>query len=91
MKLGSAQVSVLTEAASEVCTACPWVWIESYERRQVESLTARGLLGSTRKLFGITPKGCLVMRRYDRDLAQRAIAGLRREASTPGSVMPWDV
>ena len=88
--IGQQQVAVLIEAADEVTTACPWVWIENYERRQVSSLSARGLVGSTEDVFGIMPRGCLVLRSYDRGLARRALAGLRRNRDN-GEVMPWHV
>lgn len=88
--LGRRQVDVLIEAATEVTTACPWVWIEGYERRQVRSLSARGLIGSTEDVFGIMPCGCLRLRRYDQELARRALAGLRRNRDA-GEVMPWDL
>ncbi|MBX9793925.1 MAG: hypothetical protein K2Y02_06505, partial [Burkholderiaceae bacterium] len=75
--LGHRQVEILTEAASEVSRACPWIPICS-DRRLVESLVRRRLLGASGDLFGIMPEGCLRLRRYDRDLARRAIRGLRR-------------
>lgn len=88
--LGRRQIEVLTEAAAEVVTACPWVWIEPYERRQVEALHSRGLVMSTGEIFGIMPRGCLVLRSYDRPLTRKAVAGLRRERSK-GEVMPWHI
>lgn len=89
-KLGTRQLAVLIEAASEVTTACPWVWIDGYERPAVNTLATRGLVGCTQDLFGIMPAGCLELRKHDRALARKAVAGLRREAAA-GSVMPWDV
>lgn len=88
--LGRRQIAALTEAASEVSSACPWVWIEGYQRREVRTLSARGMVGSTEEVFGIMPRGCLALRRYDRDLARRALAGLRRNLRS-GEVMPWHV
>lgn len=76
--LGRRQVAVLVEAASEVASACPWLPIAG-TRRVVWSLSMRGLVGATHDLFGITARGCAVLRRYDRPLARAAAAGLRRE------------
>jgi hypothetical protein len=84
--LGRRQSEVLAEAAREVCFACPWLPIGS-DRRQVESLTTRGLLGSTENLFGITAAGCLAVRHHDRDLAGRALIGLRRNRDA-GEAIP---
>jgi hypothetical protein len=90
MKLGPRQLELLVEAAAEVTMACPWVWIEGYQRRPVRSLADKGLLGCTGDVFGIMPAGCLELRKHDRQLARKAVAGLRREAAA-GSVMPWHV
>lgn len=90
MRLGHLQIALLSEAASEVISACPWVWIDGYERRQVRALASKGLIGCTDDAFGITPAGCLELRKHDRELARRAVAGLRREFAA-GSVMPWHV
>lgn len=89
-KLGPRQVESLIEAANEVVSACPWVWIEGYQRRQVDALSNRLLVGSTGDVFGILPRGCLLLRKYDRGLARRAVVGLRRE-SYKGGVMPWHI
>lgn len=89
MKLGRHQVGILVEAAFEVTMACPWVWIAG-DRREVGSLSAKGLIGSTEDAFGIMPLGCLMLRHHDRELARKAIAGLRRERDA-GGVMPWHV
>lgn len=89
MGIGARQLAVLVEAAGEVTTACPWVWIGG-ERRQVKSLAGRGLVGCTEDVFGIMPRGCLTLRKYDRELARCAVRRLRREQSR-GTVMPWDV
>lgn len=89
-KLGHRQIQTLFDAAYEVATACPWVWIDHAERSQVNSLAARGLVGMTENVFGIMPAGCLVLRHYDRALARKAINGLRREQRA-GGVMPWHV
>lgn len=88
-RLGSRQIAVLAEAAAEVVLACPWLPIAG-ARRQVEALQRRGLIGATEDLFGIMPAGCFALRHHDRDLARRALAGLRRERAA-GSVMPWNV
>lgn len=88
-RLGLRQMSVLMEAAQEVSVACPWVWMGG-DRRPVESLCSRGLLGATHDLFGIMPRGCLVLRRHDRELARRALQGLRRNRDA-GEVMPWHI
>ena len=88
-RLGARQIAILSEAASEVSRACPWIPIDS-DRRVVESLVRRGLLGATEDLFGITPLGCLRFGRHDRPLAIEAIRGLRRNRDS-GGVMPWHV
>lgn len=87
--LGVRQLALLREAAREVTSACPWVWICS-DRRTVESLAARGLVGTTSDAFGITVEGLLELRRHDRPLALRAAKGLRRNRNE-GEVLPWQV
>lgn len=87
--LGRRQIEILAEAASEVSRACPWIPIDS-DRRVVESLARRGLLGATADLFGITPMGCLRYSRHDRAAARAAMRGLRRNRDR-GEVMPWQV
>lgn len=88
-QLGRRQVEILMEAASEVSMACPWIPICS-DRRLVDSLVRRRMLGASRNLFGIMPEGCLRLRRYERELARKAIRGLRRNRDQ-GEVMPWHV
>ena len=87
--LGRHQLDILREAADEVSGACPWLTIDG-DRRPVTSLSERGLVGATEDLFGIMPLGCWHLRRHDRPLARRALAGLRRNRDA-GEVMPWDV
>ena len=87
--LGHRQREILHEAASEVSRACPWVIIDG-DRRTVESLVERGLLGATQDLFGITPAGCIAVSRTDRSLGLSAIRGLKRNVAL-GEVMPWQV
>jgi hypothetical protein len=89
VKLGTRQIALLVEAGHEVSRACPWVWIYG-DRRQVRSLASRGLVGFTDDAFGLMPRGCLALRKHDRPLARRALAGLRRERDS-GGVMPWHV
>lgn len=88
-RLGHRQLAILSEAASEVSRACPWVTIDS-DRRLVDSLVRRGLLGASTDLFGIMPEGCLRLRHHDRTLAREALRGLRRNRDR-GEVMPWQV
>ena len=89
-KLGSRQLALLVEAAYEVNSACPWVWISGEQRRPVQTLAQQGLVGCTEELFGLMPRGCLKLRYHNRSLARDAIAGLRRERDA-GGVMPWHV
>lgn len=87
--LGHRQRSILHEAASEVSRACPWVPIDG-DRRTVESLVRRGLLGATDDLFGITAEGCVVVSREDHELGMSAIRGLKRNRDQ-GEVLPWQI
>lgn len=87
--LGRRQLELLSEAAGEVARACPWVWICS-DRRIVDSMVRRSLLGATGDAFGITIEGLLELRHHDRGLALRAARGLKRNRDE-GEVLPWHV
>lgn len=88
-RLGTRQIALLLEAASEVASACPWLTIDR-DQRAVRALADRGLVGATHNLFGIMPAGCLELRKHDREAARQAVAGLRRN-DRAGEVMPWHV